>query len=57
MSKRVYSLVGGGEVLLDWERDIEAVVSKWNGIEGHYSRVTTISGTVYFIKGEHGIRG
>jgi hypothetical protein len=57
MSKRVYLLVSGGEVLLDWSRDVEAVVPKWNGITGHFARVTTTSGTVYFVKGEHGIQG
>lgn len=57
MSKRAYSLVNGGNVLLDWERDVQAVVPKWNGVAGHYARVTTTNGTVYFVKGEHGIQG
>lgn len=57
MNRRVYPLVGGGEVLLDWGTDVQAAILRWDGIRGHYTKVITTNGRVYFVKGEHGVRG
>lgn len=51
MARRICLLLKGGEVALDFERDVQAVIPQWDTFDGHYTRVIASNGLVYRLQG------
>ncbi|KKM88051.1 hypothetical protein LCGC14_1262690 [marine sediment metagenome] len=53
MARRICPLLRGGEVALDFEKDVQAVVPIWDEFNNRwYTKVITTAGTLYHLKGQ-----